>query len=93
MKQTRAKRTKEARQKQRELLYEMVESSDFTLPQLVKTFREMLGKSQRDFAKFVGVSPKIIIDFEQGRGNPTLKTFAKLLTGSGLELSVRRVRR
>ena len=56
----------------------------------VRAYRKMLGKTQREFAAFVRVAPRILIAFEQGKGNPTLKTMQRLLRGSGLELKVGR---
>lgn len=50
----------------------------------------MIGKNQKDFAKFVGVSLRTLVDFEQGKGNPTISTIEKMLTGSGLVLTVGR---
>jgi DNA-binding XRE family transcriptional regulator len=50
----------------------------------------MIGKNQNDFAKFVGVSLRTLVDFEQGKGNPTISTIEKMLTGSGLVLTVGR---
>lgn len=73
--------------------YEKVESGELNLRQAIREFRIMTGKNQREFAKFVGVSPRVLMAFEQGKGNPTLSTVKKMLKGSGLELSVARRKR
>jgi transcriptional regulator with XRE-family HTH domain len=42
------------------------------------------------FAEFTGVPRRVVMEFEQGRGNPTLKTLEKLLKGSGLKIGLQR---
>ena len=49
--------------------------------------RKVLGMSQTDYAKTVlKVSPRILIDFERGKGNPTLATLQKIVAPFGLEV-------
>ncbi len=77
----------------RRRFYEQVDSNQMTLAEAIRGFRKMLGKNQREFAKYVGIPPRTIMAVEQGKGNPTLKTVAKLLRGTGLEIKVGRKRR
>jgi DNA-binding XRE family transcriptional regulator len=84
-----SKRKREIRRRE---FYQALDSDSLSLKQAVRDFRKVLGMTQREFAKHVGVSPRIIMAFEQGTGNPTLATLAKILKGSGLELRLRRKR-
>ncbi|NOU27608.1 MAG: helix-turn-helix transcriptional regulator [Polyangiaceae bacterium] len=52
--------------------------------------RKIASKTQAAYAAMVGVSPRVLMDFERGAGNPTLETLQKLLRPFGLELGVRR---
>lgn len=58
----------------------------------VKMMRKIAGRSQADYARLVGVSPRVLIELERGIGNPTVKTLQKLLAPFDLELTVRRSR-
>ena len=81
------------RDRLRKEFYQAIDDQSLGLRQSVQRLRKMLGMNQREFAKQVGVSPRILMAFEQGSGNPTLETIEKMLKGSGLELSLRRKRR
>jgi DNA-binding XRE family transcriptional regulator len=70
--------------------YSNVDSGKWGLTETVRHFRIMLGMSQKDFAEHTGVTPRAIMEFEQGIRNPTVKTLEKLLKGSGLTLCIRR---
>jgi DNA-binding XRE family transcriptional regulator len=83
-------RSKEARSALRSELYERVERGDLGLVEAIKMMRRIVGLSQAAYARMVGVSPRVLIDFERGRGNPTLSTVAKLLGPFNLEVTVRR---
>jgi transcriptional regulator with XRE-family HTH domain len=52
--------------------------------------RRIAGKTQAEYAKLVGVGPRVLIDFERGVGNPTVRTLARMFDPFGLELTVRR---
>jgi predicted transcriptional regulator len=45
----------------------------------------MLGKNQVQYAEMVGVSKKIIADFEIGKGNPTVGTLNRLFAPIGFK--------
>jgi transcriptional regulator with XRE-family HTH domain len=83
---------KQRRAALREELYERVEKGDLTLIEAVKMMRKIAGRSQADYARLVGVSPRVLIELERGIGNPTVKTLQKLLAPFDLELTVRRAR-
>ncbi len=71
-------------------LYERVQRGDIALVEAVRLMRRIAGKSQAAYAKLVGVSPRVLIDFERGVGNPTVRTLRRILEPFGLELGVRR---
>ena len=70
--------------------YKAVDEQTMNIQQAVLHYRYMLGMNQVEFAKFTEVPLKSIRDFEQGKSNPTIKTIEKMLTGSGLEIGVKR---
>ena len=83
---------KQRRAALRDELYARVDAGDLTLVEAVKRMRKIAGRSQAAYARLVGVSPRVLIEFERGVGNPTVKTLQKLLAPFGLELTVRRGR-
>ncbi len=62
----------------REKFYEQLTNKKLSLAETVKTMRAIIGMTQPEFAKFVGIAPRIIIDLERGVGNPTLATLRKI---------------
>ncbi len=81
---------KEDRAALRTQLYDRAKRADLGLVEAVKMMRKIAGKTQAEYATLVGVSPRVLIDFERGVGNPTVKTLEKLLGPFRLELTVRR---
>lgn len=69
--------------------YEGVKNDSWNLIETVRRFRIMLGMSQKDFAEYTGLTLRAIMEFEQGKRNPTLKTLEKMIKGSGLEFGFR----
>jgi transcriptional regulator with XRE-family HTH domain len=50
--------------------------------------RKILGMTQKDYArKIAGISPRILSEFENGVGNPTLATLEKIASPFGLRVS------
>ena len=58
--------------------YDLLAEKKMALPETVKMMRAIVGMTQPQYAKFVGVAPRIIIDLERGVGNPTLETLKKI---------------
>jgi len=71
-------------------LYERVKRGDLALVEALRMMRKIAAKTQAEYARLVGVSPRVLIDFERGVGNPTLQTIEKMLRPFNLELTVRR---
>jgi DNA-binding XRE family transcriptional regulator len=74
----------------REELYARVDRGDISLIEAIKVMRKIAGRSQADYARLVGVSPRILIELERGIGNPTIKTLTKILAPFDLEVGLRR---
>ena len=85
-----APEAKERRNELREQLYDRIARGDISLPDAVRLMRKIAGRTQIEYARAVGVSPRILIELERGLGNPTLKTLEKILAPFGLEVGVRR---
>lgn len=58
--------------------YADVEAGKLSLQDTVRAMRKILNMTQPEFAKLIGVAPRIIIDLERSVGNPTLKTLEKI---------------
>lgn len=82
-----------SRNQLRTKLLQDIDNGQIEPPAALKILRQVLGKSQSDYAKLVGVSKKIISDFELGRGNPTVETMNKMFAPIGLEVGLARKRR
>jgi transcriptional regulator with XRE-family HTH domain len=76
---------------ERRVLYERAKQGDLGLVEAVRMMRRIAGKTQAEYAHVVGVSPRVLIDFERGVGNPTLRSLQRMLTPFGFELTVRRL--
>ena len=62
----------------REKFYEQLTNKKLSLAETIRTMRAIIGMTQPEYAKFVGIAPRIIIDLERGVGNPTLETLRKI---------------
>lgn len=58
------------------------------LPETVRRMRKSIGLTQTEYAKLVGVAPRVLMDLERGAGNPTLKTLEKLAAPFGLRVGL-----
>lgn len=58
--------------------YEDLANGSLTLAETVKAMRAIVGMTQPEYAKFVGIAPRIIVDIERGVANPTLQTLRKI---------------
>lgn len=62
----------------REEFYEKIANHSLNLAETIRAMRAIVGMTQPEYAKFVGVAPRIIIDLERGIGNPTFETLQKI---------------
>jgi len=75
----------------RKEFYEAFEAGELTtIAETVRRMRKVTGLTQPDYAKLIGVAPRVLIDVERGVGNPTLKTLIKIGSPFGLVPGFRR---
>lgn len=72
----------------RNQLAELVPQAHADIPQLIRTMRLIVRKSQTEYARLCGVSPRVLADIEAGKGVQTTETLGKLLRPFGLKLGV-----
>lgn len=82
----------EHRSELRRELYDRIDKADIGLVEAVRLMRRIANKTQDGYARMVGMSPRILKEFERGIGNPGLKTLERILAPFNLELTVRRRR-
>lgn len=71
----------------REKFYQQLKNQELTLAETIRAMRAIVGMTQEEYAKFVGIAPRIIIDLERGVGNPTLNSLRKIGKPFRLELT------
>lgn len=71
---------------ERRKFYEGIEAGAWTLAQTLKEMRKIMHVTQIEFAEQLDIAPRIIIDIERGKGNPTLKTLQKIARPFALQL-------
>lgn len=87
------KKDLEKRSEWRAQLNKGIIEGSIDLPEALKLLRKTLGKSQIEYAEMVGVSKKVVVDFELGKGNPTITTLNRLFAPMGYKAGlVRKVR-
>ncbi len=62
----------------REELDKLTPVSELTIGEQIKRMRKITRKTQVEYAKWLGIAPRIIIDLENNKGNPTLSTLRKI---------------
>ncbi len=72
----------------RKEFYDYVDEGKGDIREIIRRFRISLGMTQRQFAEYADVPARSLMAFEQGTGNPTLKTLEKMLKGSGLKMTI-----
>ena len=65
-------------------LYDGIKNNSWTLAESLKRMRKIVRMTQVEYARLVGVAPRIVIDLERGVGNPTLASLEKLGRPFGL---------
>jgi DNA-binding XRE family transcriptional regulator len=56
----------------------------------IRRMRKITGLTQPEYAKLIGIAPRVLIDIERGVGNPTLKTLNKIAEPFGLRIGLLR---
>jgi DNA-binding XRE family transcriptional regulator len=71
-------------------LYAALEEGTLSLQEASKRMRKIVGMSQTEYAELIGISAQALMDFERGKGNPTLKTLRAIGRPFGLDVGFRR---
>ena len=74
-------------------LDKLIPSSDIPLSEQIKRMRQIARKSQVEYAKMLGIAPRIIIDLENEKGNPTLSTLNKIGKPFGYKIFFNKVKK
>lgn len=90
----RARRTPEEIRKEKEALYADLEAGLLTLGQATRRMRKIVGLTQVEYAeKALKIYPRVLMEIEKDRGNPTLETLEKVGRTFGLKVGFVRERR
>ena len=72
----------------KEELYRDLARGDIGIREASRRMRKILGMSQKEYAlKVADISPRILSEFENGSGNPTLATLEKIAMPFGLKVT------
>jgi len=72
----------------KEELYLGLAQGDMGIREATRRMRQILGMSQKEYAqKVANISPRILSEFENGSGNPTLSTLEKIALPFGLKIT------
>lgn len=80
----------EAAMQLRQDFYRDIESGNLSLSEALKQMRKIAGMTQTEYAQLIGITPRVLMDIERGKGNPRLDTLNKLAKPFGLQVSYRR---
>ena len=69
-------------------LYAALAQGDLGIREATRRMRKILGMTQKEYAqKVVRVSPRILSEFENGSGNPTLATLERIASPFGMKVT------
>ena len=72
----------------KEALYRNLATGEIGIREATRQMRKILGMTQKDYAKKIAdISPRILSEFENGTGNPTVATLEKIASPFGLKVS------
>ena len=72
----------------KEELYRDLAQGAIGIREASRRMRKILGMSQKEYAqKVADISPRILSEFENGSGNPTLATLEKIAMPFGLKVT------
>jgi len=79
------KRASEEIRNEKEALYADIEAGSVTLGQATRRMRKIVGMTQTEYAeKVLKIYPRVLMEIERDRGNPTLETLQKIAAPFGL---------
>lgn len=68
----------------REAFYDDLNAGRLSLSEATRRMRKIVGMTQTEYAKLLGIAPRVLMDIERGHGNPRLDTLEKLAKPFGL---------
>ncbi len=68
----------------RESLYVDIHAGRLSLGEATRRMRKIVGMTQPEYARLIGIAPRVLMDIERGHGNPRLNTLEKLAKPFGL---------
>ena len=75
-------------QEEKEKFYEEILQGRLTIGQATVRMRKIVGLTQKDYAeKILKIYPRVLMDIEKDRGNPTLETLNKIARPFGLQVT------
>ena len=93
-KSTNGKEKNQIIREKKELLFEKLASGDISLGDATKSMRRIVGLTQKDYAeKVLKIYPRVLMDIENDRGNPTLETLQKIAKPFGLKVGFVRTKK
>lgn len=70
---------------EKEKLFAAISDGAISIGEATKMMRKIVGLTQKEYAeKILKIYPRVLIDIENGRGNPTLETLKKIARPFGL---------
>ena len=84
----RQKRTHTDIRAEKDALYADLERGALTLGQATRRMRKIVGVTQAEYAaRVLKIYPRVLMDLENDRGNPTLETLEKVAKPFGLKVA------
>lgn len=75
----------------RQALTSQLPASDLPIGEVIRNMRLSIKRSQSEYARLCGVSPRQLAAIETGAGNPTLQTLRALLLPFACDIGVVRL--
>lgn len=73
---------------EKDALYSDLERGVLTLGQATRRMRKIIGVTQAEYAtRVLKIYPRVLMDLENDRGNPTLETLEKVAKPFGLKVA------
>ena len=81
------KRTPEEIRRGKEALYTDIDQGVLTIGEATRRMRKIVGMTQTEYAeKILKIYPRVLMEIERDRGNPTLETLEKIAAPFGLKV-------
>lgn len=81
------KRSAEEIREEKEALYADIAQGLLTIGQATRRMRKIAGMTQTEYAeKILKIYPRVLMEVERDRGNPTLETLQKIAAPFGLKV-------